>query len=166
MRVLFTPQIPLDGDSIEYTFDEDIIHAKAIYQGRVYRDSFDFKGLPDGELKMYDENGNETIQTELPISVLLGAKRVNGELRVELLNWISSDASEEERFPNWIDSDRYVEYLNRVRSKRDRSKIEEEKQKLTKEEIDGLKGAMDKFSGFVGEKNSINMNPVEGWGEF
>ena len=127
MRILFTPQIPLDGDSIKYTFDGDIIDVKVTYQGMIYRDTFDFSNVPDGEMKMYDENGNEAVQTELPISVLLGAKRVNGELKVELLNWIDSDASEEERFPKWVDSSEII--------KKDMQddKVEIEKEKISTE---------------------------------
>lgn len=104
MKILFTPQIPLDGDNISYMFNADSINIRVVYQGVIYTDILDFKGLPNGKLDIYDENGNERIETDLPINVLLSAEKVNGELRVELLNWISSDASEEERFPDWVDS--------------------------------------------------------------
>lgn len=113
MRILFTPQVPLDGDSISYSFGEDIIHAKVIYQGKEYKDTFDFSNVPNGELKMHDEDGQSTIQINSPIEVLLSAKRKNGELMVKLLNWISIDAKEEERFPVWIKAEDYREYLER-----------------------------------------------------
>lgn len=91
MKILFTSQIPLDGNSINYTFDGDIIDVKVTYQGKEYRDTFDFSNVPDGELELYDEHGNEIIQTELPISVLLGATKIDGELEVQLLNWVSEE---------------------------------------------------------------------------
>lgn len=104
MKVLLTPQVPLEGDSIDYVFDKKVVDIGVAYQGSFYTDRLDFRGLPNGKLDIYDENGNERIETGLPINVLLSAEKVNGELRVELLNWISSDASEEERFPDWVDS--------------------------------------------------------------
>lgn len=104
MKILFSPQVHSKGDSIEYRIDKDIINVKIEQDGETHEDTFDFKGLPNGRLDIYDENDNERIETDLPINVLLSAEKVDGELRVELLNWISSDASEEERFPDWVDS--------------------------------------------------------------
>lgn len=91
MKIKFIQQIPIEGNSIEYAFneDKDVINVKVVYQDKVYQDTFDFSSFSNGELEMYDENGEEAVQTNLPIQVLLGAKRTLGKLEVELLEWVT-----------------------------------------------------------------------------
>ena len=43
------------------------------------------------------------IETVLECNPILKAQRVDGTLSVELLNFISEDASEAEKFPEWIE---------------------------------------------------------------
>lgn len=90
MRVFFSPQVN-DNEKIKYSFNGEIITVE--YKNQI--DEFDFSGLLDGELI-----GVETI---LPIEVIISAKRVDGELFVELLNYISENATHEELFPEWIE---------------------------------------------------------------
>lgn len=105
MKIFLSPQIPLNpSDRIEYEFEEDIIKVK-LPDGT--NDTFDFTEFPDGELQVYDDEGTSLIDTELTFNVIINAKRVNGELSVELVNYIGTDAPEHERFPEWID---YIEY--------------------------------------------------------
>lgn len=106
MKILFSPQIPLnDTDRIIYEFGEDILHV-TLPDGT--SDTFDFSNLPDGELQTYDEDtGEPLIETELSTDVIISAKREEGILYVELLNYIGLDATEEERFPEWIDPTEY-----------------------------------------------------------
>jgi hypothetical protein len=96
MQVLYSPQFN-DVDSISYEFvGEKII---CTLNGEV--DEFDFTGLPEGILGAgYRENPIETTLAMNPIS---GAKRENGILYVTLLNFIGKDATQEERFPEWIE---------------------------------------------------------------
>lgn len=106
MKIYLSPQVPLNSDDrIKYEFKEDIIKV-ALPDGT--SDVFDFTKFPDGELQHEDENGNSLIDTELTFNVIISAKRVNGELSVELVNYIGADAPEHERFPEWINHTDYV----------------------------------------------------------
>jgi hypothetical protein len=89
MRVLLSP-IRMDG-SIVYSFENDKI--TATFNGQT--DVFDFSAFPDGKA--------ESITTTiLKYSPITSAERVNGELSVIVLNVIGEDATEEERFPDWM----------------------------------------------------------------
>lgn len=68
------------GEIITVTIDEQV-------------DRFDFSEVPNGRL--------EEVETSLPLNPIVSAERIDGELYVELINFISSDATEEERFPEW-----------------------------------------------------------------
>lgn len=106
MKIYLSPTVPPNSiDRIKYEFEEDIIKVK-LPDGT--NDTFDFTEFPDGELQVYDDKGNLLIETELTINVILSAKRVDGELSVELVNYIGTDAPENERFPEWIDHTDYV----------------------------------------------------------
>lgn len=91
MRVKFSPQVA--DERIEYIFERDKI--TATIEG--VTDVFDFREFPDGELEV------DLIETDLPVQPIMSARRVDGVLEVILLNWISTDASEEERFPKWFE---------------------------------------------------------------
>lgn len=56
-------------------------------------DEFDFQGFADGEL--------DYIETTLAFTPIIKAYRINGVLHLELLNFIGTDATEEEKFPVW-----------------------------------------------------------------
>lgn len=100
MKILFSPQVPLNfTDKIIYKFDGDIIEVE-LPDGT--HDVFDFAGLPDGVLDI------ESIESDLSLGVFLSAKKEDGVLYVELLNYIGTDATESERFPDWIDHEDYV----------------------------------------------------------
>ena len=98
MRIFLSPQV--SDDEIKYTFDGDKI--TATLDGAT--DTFDFSDFPDGELEA------EEIETTLPVNPILSAKREDGVLSVELLNFIAPDESREEvLFPDWIDAEDYRE---------------------------------------------------------
>lgn len=91
MKIYLSPQVSEDNEKIHYSFDEDIIIAR--YMGQ--RDTFNFSSMPNGVA--------EDIATTLSLNPIISAKRENGELWVELFNLIGLDATEEEKFPEWID---------------------------------------------------------------
>lgn len=92
MRVYFSPIVGL-ADQIHYTFDNDKI--TATYKETT--DTFDFTGMPDGQLDL------STLETTLEVSPIISAERVDGVLYVELLNPIPHEATEFQRFPEWIE---------------------------------------------------------------
>ena len=93
MRILMSPQVMLEDQRFDFVFSGESI--SATFDGET--DTFDFSGLPDGEVDF------SKIETTLPINPILIARRVDGVMSVELLNFISEDASELERFPEWIE---------------------------------------------------------------
>lgn len=88
--ILYSPQFN-EQDELTYQFEGDKIIATL--NGET--DEFDFTGMPDGFA------GN--IITKLPICPIISAKKEDGVLFVELLKFIKMDATEEERFPKWIE---------------------------------------------------------------
>ena len=92
IKVFFSPQRA--DEQIEYSFSGEVITARIDNA----EDTFDFTSLPDGELNMEEE-----IETALSVCPVISAKRINGILHLELLNWIGKDAPYESRFPEWVE---------------------------------------------------------------
>jgi hypothetical protein len=90
MKVLLSPQVN-DKVKIVYTFSGEVV--TATIDGA--SDVFDFTSMADGIAV--------DIQTNLPVNPIINAERTNGILSVELLNFISSDATEIEKFPEWME---------------------------------------------------------------
>jgi hypothetical protein len=76
---------------IDYTFVNEVITVD-MEEGR---DTFDFSSMPDGLA--------EEINTILPYSPILRAERIDGVLSVELIKYVGPDATEQERFPEWME---------------------------------------------------------------
>ena len=92
IRIYFVPQ--RSDNQIEYSFCGETVTARI---GEA-ENTFDFSALPDGEL-----NIEESIETTLPVCPIISAKRVDGILHLELLNWLGPNAPYESRFPDWIE---------------------------------------------------------------
>lgn len=104
MRILFSPQVR-EEDRVYYEFSEDVV--KVTLKGKT--DTFDFRGFGDGELEVTDPGtGEHLIDSVLDENVVISAKRVNGVLYLELMNFIGFDATYEECFPEWIDHTEYT----------------------------------------------------------
>lgn len=83
---------PIRADwTVEYIYGTDTITA-VIDQTS---DTFDFSGMPDGQAK--------DITTNLSRNPIVSVEREDGILSVVLLNPIGSDATEEEKFPEWTE---------------------------------------------------------------
>lgn len=89
MRILLSPIFT--EDAISYSFETNKI--TALINGE--SDTFDFSAMSDGVL--------DEIVTTLPYSPIISAEKENGVLSVVLLNPIGEDATEEEKFPEWIE---------------------------------------------------------------
>ena len=83
MRILFRPQ--RSAEQITYTFRGESVTALIGDAEDAIEDTFDFTGLPDGEIDTEQE-----IETTLPACPIISARRVDGILHLELLNWILS----------------------------------------------------------------------------
>lgn len=92
MMILYSPQFNFFGQKIFYTFEKDKVIAEL--DGKV--DTFDFSGMPDGKA--------DSIESEsFDFNPVISAKKEDGILYLELINFIGEDATEEERFPEWFE---------------------------------------------------------------
>lgn len=92
MKVLYCPCVTLDeNEKIEYHFDGEMITVK----WGEYEDIFDFTNCPDGMV--------EKVDTTLPENPILEARREDGVLYVKLLKFISPNAPDSEKFPDWVE---------------------------------------------------------------
>jgi len=89
MLVYYSPQ--RSDRQLSYAFPAPGV-IEATLDGQT--DTFDFSGLPDGELDV------SALETTLDICPVLAARRVNGQLEVTLLRFHGPDAPYEERFPD------------------------------------------------------------------
>ena len=90
MKIFFSPQT--SAANIEYTFAEDKITVTHDNKS----ENYDFSGMPNGIA--------ESIKSEVfEFDPVLSAKKENNILYLELLNFIGEDATEAERFPDWIE---------------------------------------------------------------
>lgn len=76
MHIKYSPQ-RIDGQ-LAYEFDGEVIMVTLNGQ----TDTFDFSAFPNGEARV------ELIETVLPENPIKAAKRVDGELYVELLRYV------------------------------------------------------------------------------
>ena len=93
MRIYKSPQVGADEKRFKFELSGEMI--VATFDG--VNDTFDFTGFEDGEADY------SMIETILEYNPILKATKVGGILSVELLNFISEDATEEEKFPEWIE---------------------------------------------------------------
>lgn len=92
MKIYLSPQV--SDQHITYEFKDKSF--TATLNGVV--DEFDFNEFQDGRLDV------QSVKTELEINPIISAEIKNGELFIELINYIGTNASEEEKFPEWLDS--------------------------------------------------------------
>lgn len=99
MRIFLSPQVGLEFHKIDYSFEgESITATLELPDETLVSDVFDFSGFTDdGEVE-----GNE-IETSLPFSPVSFARREGGILSVQLVNLITEDSTEAEKFPEWIE---------------------------------------------------------------
>lgn len=90
MKIILSPQVR-DRNKIWYEVEENVI--TATIDGKT--DTFDFTGMPNGELQLEDEEGEESVQTILPENPILSAKKVNGVLTVKILFSMDMDEKDE-----------------------------------------------------------------------
>ena len=90
MKVKLTPQYN-PNQVIKYTFGADSFVAEM--DG--ISDTLNFIGV--------SELSPRQIKTTLPINPVVQIDRVNGELQLTLINYINDEATETERFPEYME---------------------------------------------------------------
>lgn len=112
MKIYLSPQV--NQEKIIYEFEDKSFTATV----KDMTDTFDFSEFSDGQLDV------QSVETSLEINPILSAEIVDGELSVELVNYIGTDAPEHERFPEWIDHTDYE------RAKEDEANGEDDLERL------------------------------------
>ena len=90
MIIILSP-IVKDKNKIWY----EVEHQKIIATINDTSDTFDFTGIPNGKLQLYDSDGKNMIETTLEEAPILGAEKINGVLTVEILFSIDIDEKDE-----------------------------------------------------------------------
>ena len=90
MKIILSPQVR-DRNKIWYEVEENVI--TATIDGKT--DTFDFTGMPNGELQLYNSDGKSMIETVLEEIPILGAEKTDGVLTVEILFSIDSNEQDE-----------------------------------------------------------------------
>lgn len=118
MRILLSPQVR-ENNKIWYEIEDEKITATINDK----TDTFDFSGLPDGELELYDRDGNSLIETVLEESPIMGARRIDGVLEVEILFSINSDEDDMRLlFPEPMDLNEFHRLMEELRTKNEARK--------------------------------------------
>ena len=119
MIIKLSPQIR-DFNKIWYEIEEQKITATI----NGITDTFDFTDFPDGELKVWDDNGEDLIETVLREVPILSARKENGILTVEIL--FSIDVNEQDErllFPKPMTLDEFNDLMDELE---ERDKEEED----------------------------------------
>ena len=90
MLIKLTPQYNPEHE-IKYTFGQDLFVAEM--DG--VTDTFDFSRVSELDPRQ--------IKTILPLNPVVQVVRVNGELRLTLINYIAKTATETEKFPEYVE---------------------------------------------------------------
>lgn len=90
MIIKLSPQVRTNN-KIWYEIEENKITATI----NDVTDTFDFTDMPNGELQLWGEEGEELVQTILPENPILSAKKVNGVLTVKILFSMDMDEKDE-----------------------------------------------------------------------
>ena len=90
MKILFSPQVR-DDDKIWY----EIEYQKIIATINGVTDTFDFTGMPNGKLQLYNSDGESMIESTLDEIPILGAEKKDGVLTVEILFSVDIDEKDE-----------------------------------------------------------------------
>ena len=97
MKIFLSP-IRSDKE-IEYQFQNETI--TVTLNGE--QDTLDLSFIKEGHFEMLNEDGTPKLKTTLPQNPIISIKRQNGELWVVVANYLGKNATEEERFPDWIE---------------------------------------------------------------
>ena len=90
MFIKYSPQV--SDKKLIYEFNNDVVTATM----NGVTETFDFSGMPNGVADSIESGAFD-------FNPVISAKKENNILYLELLNYISEDATYEERFPEWYE---------------------------------------------------------------
>ena len=130
--ILMSPQVR-ENNKIWYEIEDQKITATI----NGVSDTFDFTGMPDGELQLYNDEGNELIETKLEEVPILGAEKKDGVLTVEILFSIDSNEQDERLiFPKPMSLDEFNDLMEELVERKDKEVVNEESEDIDIEEVD------------------------------
>lgn len=110
MNILLSPQVR-DRDRIWYEIEGQKIQIEI----NDIVDVFDFTDMPDGELQLWDEEGRAIVYTEDYDFPILGAKKENGKLSVEIIFTIDMEEKDERLlFPKPMTLDEFNDLMKEL----------------------------------------------------
>ena len=133
MNILLSPQVRVN-DKIWYEIKENKVTATI----NDVTDTFDFTGMPDGELQVHDEEMNNLIETVLDEVPIIGATKENGVLTVEVL--FSIDINEQDErllFPKPMPLDEFNDLMKEL-AERDKPEEDESVDDVEEDSDDSL----------------------------
>lgn len=95
-------------------------------------DTFDFTGMPNGKLQLYNLEGESMIETTLGEVPILGAEKIDGVLTVEILFSIDSNEKDERLlFPKPMTLDEFNNLMDELveRKKQEASQKQQDKRR-------------------------------------
>ena len=120
MKIILSPQVR-DRNKIWYEVEENVI--TATIDGKT--DTFDFTGMPNGELQLYNSDGKSMIETVLEEIPILGAEKIDGVLTVEILFSIdSSEKDERLLFPKPMSVDEFNDLMDELAEKKEEVELD------------------------------------------
>ena len=110
MIIKLSPQIR-DYNKIWYEIEQDKITATI----NDVTDTFDFTDMPNGELQLKNDEGNDLIETALREVPILSAKKEDGVLTVEILFSIDMNEKDERLlFPKPMTLDEFNDLMDEL----------------------------------------------------
>ena len=68
------------------------------------QDLFNLSFIGEGYFELFNDDGSRKFPTSLPFNPIQSVERNDGVLWVKVLYFISQNATEEERFPDWFEA--------------------------------------------------------------
>lgn len=134
MIIQLSPQVR-DFNKIWYEMSENKITATI----NDVSDTFDFTDMPDGELQLYDLEGESLIETTLDEIPIMGAEKTDGVLSVEITFSIDSNEKDERLlFPKPMTLDEFNALMDELEERKRMFKDDGEKSEDVRDETENI----------------------------
>ena len=122
MKILLSPQVR-DNSKVWYEIEDQKITATI----NDITDTFDFTDMPNGELQLWDNEGNELIETALDEAPIISAEKTDGVLTVEILFSIDINERDERLlFPEPMSVDEFNSLMKELAERKKEVEVDGE----------------------------------------
>ena len=120
MKILLSPQVR-DNSKVWYEIEDQKITATI----DDVTDTFDFTGMPNGKLQLYNSDGESMIETMLDEVPIMGAEKIDGVLTVRILFSIDSNEQDERLlFPEPMTLDEFNALMKELAKRKKEVKVD------------------------------------------